>query len=182
MPNPCIITTHGERLRSFQPTPAHRHQLVFYIRTVTVSPAPVVELLLDGTVTPEEEQDVIALFTPLGYANRVRRQPAHRGPDELAALPLQAFLKGIGGEIGTDAYAGLKKLVSRLRRDKAGRPVVPLVLADPDTGLRIVLDADLPADAYRQLSELDLAKYRIGPLHYDQAHGHRRSELDEAAS
>jgi hypothetical protein len=77
-------------------------------------------------------------------------------------------------------YAGLKKLVSRLHHGKTA--AVPLVLSDPDTGLRIVLDADLPIDAYKQLCDLDLAKYRIGPLHYDQAHGRWRSELDEAAS
>jgi hypothetical protein len=85
---------------------------------VTVTPAPVVELLLDGTVTEDEERDVIALFTPLGYTGRVRRQPSHRGVDDLAwlvlaALPLQAFLKGIGGEIGTDAVR---------RPEEAGQP------------------------------------------------------------
>ncbi|HEX4702182.1 MAG TPA: hypothetical protein VH352_08655 [Pseudonocardiaceae bacterium] len=154
---------------------------------MTVTPAPVVELLLDGTVTEDEERDVIALFTPLGYAGQVRRQPPRRGPDDLAwlvlaALPLQAFLKGLGGDIGTDAYAALKKLVSRLNHRSTPVKAAPLVLADPDSGLRIVLDADLPADAYRQLCDLDLAKYRIGPLHYDQAHGRWRSELDEAAS
>ncbi|HYS37205.1 MAG TPA: hypothetical protein VEO01_16425 [Pseudonocardiaceae bacterium] len=149
------------------------------------TPAPQGELLLNGAVTEDDEREIIAVLAPLDV--RVRRQPVHRGADELtwlvlASLPLQAFLSGLGGEAVKDAYAGLKKLVVRLSHHRKAISTVPLVLADVRTGLRIALDADLPAEAYRQLHELKLADYRIGPLHYDRA-GHRwRSELDEAAS
>ena len=154
------------------------------------TPAPQGELLLNGAVTEDDEREIIAVLAPLDV--RVRRQPVHRGADELtwlvlASLPLQAFLSGLGGEAVKDAYAGLKKLVARLSNHTLGNhkkaiSTVPLVLADVRTGLRIALDADLPAEAYRQLHELKLADYRTGPLHYDRA-GHRwRSELDEAAS
>jgi hypothetical protein len=153
------------------------------------TPAPEGELLLDGTVTEDEEREIIAVLAPLDV--RVRRRPVHRGADELAwlalaSLPLQAFLSGLGGEAVKDAYGGLKKLVTRLSNHTPGHnraaPAVPLVLADVRTGLRIALDADLPAEAYRQLHELDLASYRIGPLHYDRAAHRWRSELDEVAS
>jgi hypothetical protein len=153
------------------------------------TPAPQGELLLDGAVTEDEEREIIALLAPLDV--RVRRQPVHRGAEQLAwlalaSLPLQAFLSGLGGEAVKDAYGGLKKLVVRLSHHGPGhlraKPAVPLVLADERTGLRIALDADLPAEAYRQLHELNLADYRTGPLHYDRAAHRWRSELDEAAS
>jgi hypothetical protein len=152
------------------------------------TPAPEGELLLDGTVTEDEEREIIAVLAPLEV--RVRRRPVHRGADELAwlalaSLPLQAFLSGLGGEAVKDAYGGLKNLVVRLS-NRTGHhkaaPTVPLVLADVRTGLRIALDADLPAEAYRQLHELDLADYPTGPLHYDRAAHRWRSELDEVAS
>ena len=45
-----------------------------------------------------------------------------------------------------------------------------------------MLEADLPADAYRQLTALDLSQFGTGPLHYGTlARGRWRSELDEAA-
>jgi hypothetical protein len=107
----------------------------------------------------------------------------------LAALPLQAFLSGLGNEAVTDAYRGLKALVARIRpggsrsaRDDIGAgEAVPLVLQDPGTRLRIVLEADLPEEAYAQLTRLDLTAFRVGPLHYDRALGRWRSPLDEAA-
>lgn len=156
---------------------------------MTVPPACSVELLLDGSVTEDDERDAITLFSLLGGVGRVRRQPAHRGADGLAwlmlaSLPLQGFLTGLGGRVADDAFAGLQKLAARLhlRSDRQADRVVPLILADVHSGLRIALDADLPIEAYQQLRELDLTKYRIGPLHYDRAGGRWRSELDEAVS
>lgn len=114
-------------------------------------------------------------------------------------------MSGLGNEAVTDAYRGLKALVTRIRpgasadadagsgavpsaRDGVGVGVgtdageaVPLVLQDPGTRLRIVLEADLPEEAYAQLTRLDLTAFRIGPLHYDRALGRWRSPLDEAA-
>jgi hypothetical protein len=46
----------------------------------------------------------------------------------------------------------------------------------------LVLEADLPGDAYSKLMALDLSQFSIGPLHYDQARHCWRSELDEAAA
>jgi hypothetical protein len=57
----------------------------------------------------------------------------------------------------------------------------PLVLMDSGSRLQIVIEADLPAEAISLLVALDLSQFRIGPLHYDKAAGHWRSELDEAA-
>jgi len=54
-----------------------------------------------------------------------------------------------------------------------------LVLQDTTTRLQVVLEADLPVEAYRQLISLDLAAIRHGPLHYDRQRSEWRSELDE---
>ncbi|WP_326690811.1 hypothetical protein OIE63_29225 [Streptomyces sp. NBC_01795] len=171
---------------------------------------PRAELLVDREVTDEAAHALSAHFSDAGYAVTTRRVLEDRGLEELtwivlAALPLQAFLSGLGNEAVTDAYRGLKALVTRIRpgasadadagsgavpsaRDGVGVGVgtdageaVPLVLQDPGTRLRIVLEADLPEEAYAQLTRLDLTAFRIGPLHYDRALGRWRSPLDEAA-
>ncbi|MFJ2815938.1 hypothetical protein [Streptomyces sp. NPDC087294] len=149
------------------------------------------ELLLAQEVPEPEEQELATLFGELGApASRVRRRAPHRGPEELhwlvlASLPLQGFLAGIGAEAVKDAYQGLKALVSRLaHRDGSPAPGPvprPLVLQDERTGLRVVLEGDLPQEAYEQLAVLDLSRFALGPVHYDRAHGRWRSELDEAA-
>jgi hypothetical protein len=118
----------------------------------------------------------------------------------LASLPLQAFLSALGSKAAEDSYAKLRALVRRLatgrRTHKAASPAgqetstssppasspAPLILLDNNTGLQIVLEEDLPIDAYRALVALDLSKFSLGPLHYDQARHRWRSELDEAAA
>jgi hypothetical protein len=127
----------------------------------------------------------------------------------LAALPLQAFLSVLGEKLAGDAHdrllAAARQVADRyeaIRRGRAGRAVAvaagdgeagpagtvgdtrspaPLVLMDSDSRLRIVIEADLPAEAIGPLVALDLSQFRIGPLHYDKAAGRWRSELDEAA-
>ncbi|MGW0843747.1 hypothetical protein ACWD26_27115 [Streptomyces sp. NPDC002787] len=148
------------------------------------------ELLVSQDVSEELQRELTERFHGLGLLPvRVRRVLAHRGPAELqwlvlAALPLQAFLSGLGGEAVKDGYRVLKDLVGRLVRpgvtgeDTAPRP---LVLQDERTGLRIVLEPGLPQEAYEQLAVLDLTRFSVGPLHYDRALGRWRSELDEAA-
>jgi hypothetical protein len=54
-----------------------------------------------------------------------------------------------------------------------------LVLQDAATQLRVVLEADLPAEAYQALVALDLSAFGQGPVHYDRHQRRWRSELDE---
>jgi hypothetical protein len=146
-------------------------------------PSPRAELLFDQEISVELAGDLEATFRQLGFATVARRRLPHRGPDNLtwlmlAALPLQAFLSGIGAEAVKDLYAKAKQLAPSGR--KAKKAQAPLVLQDTKTELKIILEADLPAEAIRQLVGLDLGAYRTGPLHYDQRQKKWRSELDEA--
>jgi hypothetical protein len=57
-----------------------------------------------------------------------------------------------------------------------------LILQDKTTGVQVVLEPDLPDEAFEQLLVFDLAAIRRGPLHYDQRRRQWRSELDEATA
>jgi xanthine dehydrogenase molybdopterin-binding subunit B len=112
--------------------------------------------------------------------------PTRRGSEQLhwlvlAALPLHAFLSGLGSAAAQDVAQGLKRLVGRVvgAHRKTAPSAQVLVLQDAATRLQVVLEADLPAEAYEALVALDLSVFRQGPVHYDRQRGRWRSELDE---
>lgn len=144
------------------------------------------EILVTAEISPEDEHAIVDEFTALGVTARARMVLAQRGAGEvqwliLATLPLQAFLSALGSSLADGAVQALKRLAGRVRGKKPGAtsPGPVLVLQDTATRLQIVLDADLPADAYRALVSLDLSRFRTGPLRYDWHRGEWRSELDE---
>ena len=148
------------------------------------------DIFVDAQLSSEREDLIVGALTALGVSARVRVLPRRRSGSELqwlilAALPLQAFLASIGGKIADDAYNGFQNAVRKLlRREPADQePAVrPIVLQDINSGLRIVLDHDLPAEGYEDLLTLDLSRFRLGPVHYDRTQQRWRSELDEAAT
>lgn len=156
---------------------------------------PRAELLLDREVPEDLRQELVAAFDRLGAPPvRVRRTLDHRGAADipwivLASLPLQAFLSGLGAEAVKDAYDAFKGVVRRVARPASPAPGTlgdarearPMVLRDAVTGLDVVLEPDLPSEAYETLTALDLTEFAVGPLHYDRAQGRWRSVLDEAA-
>lgn len=82
-------------------------------------------------------------LTVAGHAVSTRRVLDHRGPESLdwivlAALPLQAFLSGLGAEAVGDGYRGLKRLVGRLSPtgapDEPGEPDESGEPGEPDEG------------------------------------------------
>lgn len=158
------------------------------------SPPLTAEVLHDGRIGADDEQLIVAALTDCGVAAQVKVIPARRDAQTLTwlvliSLPLQGFLSAVGEKFAADAYDRFTRAVGRLlgrRRpaeDAAGTGPPPvLVLQDPATGLRIVLESDLPREAHEQLCALDLSRYRFGPLHYDRALRCWRSELDEAAA
>ncbi|QEU91087.1 hypothetical protein [Streptomyces kanamyceticus] len=155
---------------------------------------PRAELLLDQEVPDGLRRELVAALDALGAPPaRVRRTLDHRGAADipwivLVSLPLQAFLSGLGAEAVKDAYEAFKGVVRKAARPAepapgalgAARPARPLVLRDQATGLDVVLEPDLPAEAYDRLVGLDLTEFAVGPLHYDRALGRWRSVLDEA--
>jgi hypothetical protein len=149
---------------------------------------PHAELLLDqDLVTEAQEKRLTGMLAELGLRVDARRTLPDRGVAELGwvvllALPLQGFLSELGAQIVKDVYAAVKSVLRREPRERtAAQPARELlVLHDSASGLRVVLEADLPPEAYQQLFELDMTAYHIGPLHYDLERGRWRSELDEA--
>ncbi|MFE7076386.1 hypothetical protein ACFU96_40495 [Streptomyces sp. NPDC057620] len=151
------------------------------------------DLVVDHRVTCEQDQPLTDALVALGFSPSTRVLPPRRPIEPLSwlilvALPLHAFLTTLGNKAAEGAYRQLHAAVANLRGLSADSPTAtaptptrPVVLQDPTTGLRIVLEPDLPEAAYQQLSSLDLSRYRLGPLHYDQTRGCWRSELDEAA-
>jgi hypothetical protein len=151
------------------------------------------DVFLDAQVDSERERILVDALSGCGVTARVRIVPPVResGPLTwivLIALPLQGFLSVMGTKIAEDSYARLRTAIQRLighprqpaDQQGAGRPR-PLVLQDGVTGLQIVIEPDLPGEAYGQLLGLDLSSFRLGPLHYDRAARRWRSELDEAS-
>jgi hypothetical protein len=147
-----------------------------------------------GILTGPDERLLLDVLAGCGASTQIETVPVHRGESAaltwivLAVLPLQAFLAALGSKMADDAYAQVRTLVKRLAAGRhqppgAGpaRPPAPLVLVDRGTGLQVVLEADLPAEAYRQLTALDLSQFSHGPVHYDLGRGRWRAELDEAA-
>jgi hypothetical protein len=148
------------------------------------------DIFTEEQLSTEREELITGALAALGVSTRVRILPRRRSLSDLqwlvlAALPLQAFLTGIGGKIADDAYKEFQDAVRKLlhRNPSELRSATrPMVLQDTASGLQIVLDHDLPAEGYQQLLTLDLSRFRLGPIHYDRAQQRWRSELDEAAS
>ncbi len=150
------------------------------------------EVLHDGRVGADDEQLILAALTACGVAARAKIIPPRRDAQTLAwlilvSLPLQGFLSMVGGKLAEDAYGRFTGAVRQIlghHRQPANEPGTGdppvLLLQDPGTGLRIVLEPDLPREAHEQLCALDLSRYRFGPLHYDRTLHRWRSELDEA--
>jgi hypothetical protein len=144
------------------------------------------EVLVAADVPLEQERAIVEAFGAVGVAARVRMVPARRGAEDLqwlvlATLRLQAFLSALGSNLAGAATQRLKSLVGRVRgaKPEAAAPRV-LVLQDVASRLQVVLESELPVEAYRALIELDLSAFRKGPVHYDRHRGRWRSELDES--
>lgn len=143
------------------------------------------DVYVDRGVTGESRHELVMALAAAGVDARLRVQPTRRGVEQLhwvvlVAVPLQAFLTSVGEKAATDAWAGVKKALRRI----AGRPepggTRPLVLQDPESGLQIVLPPDLSDEGYRLLTELDVSRFRRGPIRYDTNAGRWISDLDQA--
>ena len=144
------------------------------------------DVLVTADVSADEERAIVEVFRALDVVARTRMVSTRRSPEQLqwlvlAALPLHAFLSGLGSAAAQEVAQGLKYLVGRVvgAHRKTASSAQVLVLQDAATRLQVVLEADLPAEAYQALVALDLSAFRQGPVHSDRQRGRWRSEPDE---
>jgi hypothetical protein len=144
-------------------------------------------ILFAGRLSTPETVELTQAFTAVGVAPDLREVPPRRALEDIAwlaliALPLKPFYDQLAKDFATDAHRHLKTLTGKILH-RAGKPTSSpqvLVLQDSATGVQVVLESDLPDEAFEQLLTFDLATIRRGPLHYDRHRRRWRSELDEA--
>jgi hypothetical protein len=148
------------------------------------------DILVAEPLSDHERHTLAQEFQTIGLTPELREVPPRRSLGDiawlvLAAVPLKPFFDQLAKDFATDAYKRLQMLAARVfRQDRPqpqpGEPPRVLLLQDSATGIQIVLEPDLPEQAYQQLLAFDLAALRRGPLHYDRHRRQWRSELDEA--
>ena len=146
------------------------------------------DVLFAGELSTHEAAQLVQEFETVGLTAELREVPPRRALGDiawlvLAAVPLKPFFDQLAKDSAADAYQRLKTFVDKVSRRSNRQAVVPpkvLLLQDSTTGVQVVLEPDLPAEAYPQLLSFDLASIHRGPLHYDRHHRQWRSELDEA--
>jgi hypothetical protein len=109
--------------------------------------------------------------------------PTRRGVEELqwlvlATLPLHALLSGLGSA-AAQRRCQEPETSGWLSAGHQTQGGIVRAGAGAATRLQVLLEADLPAEAYQALIALDLSVFRHGPVHYDCQRGRWRSELDE---
>jgi hypothetical protein len=156
---------------------------------VTDLPLADVTVLLDAAIPVGVEDELKEALAGLGFEPTARELPRVRSADTINALallmiPLHAFLSASGSKLAAEAYPkfrnGIRRILNRQPRT-AGQPQ-PLVVQDTATGIRIVLERDLPDEAYEELRKLDLSRFRQGPVDWDPTRHRWRSLTDEAES
>lgn len=152
--------------------------------------APHVTVQLDAAVPVGEEDELTQALAAAGFAVTAKDLPAVRGVEMLNAvalmmIPLHAFLSAAGSKAGAEVWplfkAGVRKILHRSSLVPMGEGGRPLVVQDTVTGLKIVMDRDLPDEAYEALRALDLTVFHQGPIDWDRAHRRWRSLADEVA-
>lgn len=147
-----------------------------------------VDVFVDEKAPAAQETPLVDALITFGCTVRVRAVPAQRVAEQFAwvvliALPLHAFLSGLGGKFAEDAHRKLREAVAKALRREPEQPaerVRPVVLQDAATGLQVVLGPQVDEDAYRKLLALDLTQYRYGPVRYDATEARWVSDVDEA--
>ena len=144
-------------------------------------------VLVASQLSDHEAGQLVQEFAAAGLTAELRDVAPRRSLGDIAwlalvAVPLKPFYEQLAKDFATDAHQRLKTLTGKLlqrAKEPAGSPRV-LVLQDNTTGVQVVIEPDLPDEAFEQLLTFDLATIRRGPLHYDRSRRRWRSELDEA--
>ena len=145
------------------------------------------DVLFAGQLSTQDASDIVEDFNMVGLTPELREVPPRRSLDNiawliLAAVPLKPFFDQLAKDFAADAYRRLQilaeKVLRRLRPRNLSREV--LILQDTVSGVQVVLEHDLPGEAYEKLLSFDLTTVHQGPLYYDRRRHQWRSELDEA--
>jgi hypothetical protein len=133
------------------------------------------EVSIDREASEEEVDAVDAAFREAGLDAEVRASYGRKSLDllpwiVLIALPLKGFLDAFGREAGQDAYAALKRLVTRIREGRRGNKGT-IVVQSRESSTTLVLGDDLPDEAYAALFELDPKEYEGAYLLWDEDRG-----------
>jgi hypothetical protein len=135
------------------------------------------EVAIDSWASTDDQQAVDAIFEECGIDVSMRviiRKADIQLPWEvmITAGPLGAgFLAAIGKNAGDDVYRQAKQLVSRLWRSRnqhTGRDG-HIVLRDDDFRVELLLQENLPVEAYQAIERIDRSMVERGDtLHYDR--------------
>ncbi|MGK5733659.1 hypothetical protein [Streptomyces sp. URMC 124] len=141
------------------------------------SPPMTAHVYFDADTGEEERKSLTDGLTGLGVETYSATLGALRGETltwlVLVVLPLSGFLQNVGQLLAQDACTALKRILGgALRRSPGGPPAPPrpLLLEDALSATRILVEADLPVAAYRQLLEMDLRACPGRTLSYDREH------------
>jgi hypothetical protein len=90
----------------------------------------------------------------------------------IATTTATTFLGAIAAKAGSDAYAGLRGLVTRLRNARqSDQGRIEIIIRGEDRGPDIIIEADTPETALGQILTNELPKTPSGVLVYDVTEG-----------
>jgi hypothetical protein len=123
-----------------------------------------IEILLESSAPAEDIAAVDGAFRNAGFVAKVSPVYERKAfTDELpwvvmATVPITAFLSAFAAAAGKDAYDTLKNLVCKIwvKRTKNSGSSGNFILIDSKSGIWVLLDPDIPSDAYSELAKLDI--------------------------
>ncbi|MGH3873061.1 MAG: hypothetical protein ACRDSR_16405 [Pseudonocardiaceae bacterium] len=134
-----------------------------------------VDIMVRDTLIADDLTLVRTAFEAAGLQTIIRVMPPRRDIDPswlvLITFPLQTMLQVALERMGADAFERLRRLAGTLRnrprRRVAGHSEL-VILKCTDSSARIVLEPDLPQDAYRVLVEQVVPLVIDGEWRYDR--------------
>jgi hypothetical protein len=134
------------------------------------------EVLLDSSAPAEDVAAVREAFNDAGLMVTVRPSYERKGIGDfpwivMVSAPLTAFLMAFAAAAGKESYEGLKKLVRSIwaKRTKTSGLSGSFTIVDSKSGVWVLLDPDIPDDAYSALAKLDMdSMKRPNVIKYDK--------------
>jgi hypothetical protein len=139
------------------------------------------DVVVYGGVPRGEAARIREVLTSFGVTAQVRiaGSPGGRPHSWVAfvSLSVRSLVERLGSTIA-DRAERLGELIRRVALDHVELGGL-IVLVDTETGIEMILEPALPADALRSFQDVDLEDFTFGPVHYDAESSGWRSLLDE---